>query len=280
MNNLFKMGGTISKKTSLIVSIVGFTILMLIWYLITRTGEIIPQSILPNPVNVILSYGDLFKADLLGNAWYSIKLNIYGYVIALLIAIPVGFIIGLFPIARSLFSQYIDAIRFLPIPAISGLFIAWFGIGLQMKVDFLAFGILIYILPVVVQRITELQNPANDKDNVLLQTAKTLGASNWQLFRYVYWPYVTSKISDDIRVLTAISWTYIVIVELLNKEGGIGSMIYTLSRQSRTAEVFAILFLIIMIGIAQDFLFRKLDVLLFPFKHNKPKMNLKKLILK
>lgn len=274
------MGGTISKKTSLIVSIVGFTILMLIWYLITRTGEIIPQSILPNPVNVILSYGDLFKADLLGNAWYSIKLNIYGYVIALLIAIPVGFIIGLFPIARSLFSQYIDAIRFLPIPAISGLFIAWFGIGLQMKVDFLAFGILIYILPVVVQRITELQNPANDKDNVLLQTAKTLGASNWQLFRYVYWPYVTSKISDDIRVLTAISWTYIVIVELLNKEGGIGSMIYTLSRQSRTAEVFAILFLIIMIGIAQDFLFRKLDVLLFPFKHNKPKMNLKKLILK
>lgn len=280
MNNLFKMGGTISKKTSLIVSIVGFTILMLIWYLITRTGEIIPQSILPNPVNVILSYGDLFKADLLGNAWYSIKLNIYGYVIALLIAIPVGFIIGLFPIARSLFSQYIDAIRFLPIPAISGLFIAWFGIGLQMKVDFLAFGILIYILPVVVQRITELQNPANDKDNVLLQTAKTLGASNWQLFRYVYLPYVTSKISDDIRVLTAISWTYIVIVELLNKEGGIGSMIYTLSRQSRTAEVFAILFLIIIIGIAQDFLFRKLDVLLFPFKHNKPKMNLKKLILK
>jgi NitT/TauT family transport system permease protein len=276
MKELFKMGGSVSKTTSTVISLVGLVILLLVWYLLTLRGVIIPNKILPNPVNVIKSYGDLFTDyNLAGNTWYSVKLNIYGYVTAILLALPLGFITGMFPIARSLFSQYIDAVRFLPLTAITGIFIAWFGIGFDMKVYFLSFGIVIYLLPIIVQRINELQNPSNDKDYVYLQTIITLGATNWQKFRHVYFPYVTEKISEDIRVITAISWTYIIVAELLNKEGGIGAMIYTLGRQSRTPEVFALLFLIILIGFLQDRLFKRLDEFLFPSKYNKEKGMLK-----
>lgn len=157
----------------------------------------------------------------------------------------------------------------------SGIFIAAIGIGFDMKASFLAFGIIIYILPVVVQRVSELQNPANDKDYVYLQTISTLGATNWQKFRYVYFPYVMQRVSTDVINLTAISYTYIVIAETLNKEGGIGALINIMSRQSRTAEVYALLFLIIAIGILQDVLLKKLDVVLFPSKYNKPSIKSK-----
>jgi NitT/TauT family transport system permease protein len=270
MKELFKMGGSIDKMSSTVVSIIGLVILLAVWYFLTLSGHIIPAKILPNPVKVIQSYGELFSDyGLLSNTWYSVKLNIYGYITAILLALPLGFIIGMYPIAKSLFSQYIDAVRFLPLTAITGIFIAWFGIGFDMKVYFLSFGILIYLLPIIVQRINDLQNPSNDKDFVYLQTIITLGANDWQKFRHVYFPYVTEKISEDIRVITAISWTYIIVAELLNKEGGIGAMIYTLGRQSRTPEVFALLFLIILIGFLQDRLFKFLDEILFPSKYNK-----------
>jgi hypothetical protein len=48
-----------------------------------------------------------------------------------------------------------------------------------------------------------------------------------------------------------------------------------MSRQSRTAEVYALLFLIIAIGILQDVLLKKLDVVLFPSKYNKPSIKSK-----
>lgn len=283
-NELLKMGGEISKRTEIIVGIVGFVVLMCLWYLITLNGSIVPSKILPNPVDVIQSYPSLISdSDLFGNMWYTIKLNLLGYFYALIIAIPLGFLIGLFPLTKALFNKYIDALRYLPLPAISGIFIAMLGLGFDMKASFLAFGILIYILPVIVQRINELQNPANDKDYVYIQTIKTLGATGWQKFRYVYWPYVTQKISTDIINLTAISYTYIVIAEVLNKDGGIGALINTMSRQSRTAEMYALLFLIIFIGVCQDIILRKADTILFPSKYNKKGINwnwLTKLIYK
>ena len=129
-----------------------------------------------------------------------------------------------------------------------------------MKIHFLSFGIMLYLIPVIVQRIDEIEKTH-------IQTITTLGANAWNKIKHLYFPYVISKISDDIRVLVAISWTYIVLIELINKEGGIGALIYTASKQSRTDMVFAVLIVVIMIGYLQDILFKKLDKWLFPFKH-------------
>lgn len=217
--------------------------------------------LLPSPIKVIKAFPELNKDDdVIGNTFFSIKLNIFGYLLAIIVAIPIGFLLGLVPLFRGLFSKIIDSYRFIPLTAVTGIFIMWLGLGSQMKVSFLAFGIVVYLIPVVVQRIDEVQK-------VYLNTVFTLGASPLQTIKTVYIPYVLSKLIDDIRVLTAISWTYITIVEMLNKGGGIGELIWTAKRQSRIDKAFAILIIIVIIGVLQDKIFVMIDKVLFPFKH-------------
>lgn len=261
----FQPNGEISKKEASVIGIIGAVLLIIVWYLVTVSGEVISPGILPNPVKVVKSIPVLFeKHHLLQNIWYTVSLNLSGYLIAVVLALPLGFLIGMIPMFNSLFRKYFEALRYLPLPTVSGIFISIFGLAFGMKAFFLAFGIFIFALPSVIGKVLDLQNPANVKDNVYLQTAKTMGMSNWQTFKYVYFPYVMEKVYDDIRSLVAISYTYVVIAESLNKVGGIGAMISTFTRQSRTPEVYALLFIIVMIGLLQDKVFQWMKPVLFP----------------
>lgn len=120
---------------------------------------------------------------------------------------------GLFPVVRAATNQYIKALRFVSLAAATGLFIAWFGIGDNMKIQFLAASIIVYLLPVVIQKI-------DGVEKVYVQTAYTLNANKFQTIVSVFIPAVMSKIIDDVRILVAISWTYITIAEALNMTGG------------------------------------------------------------
>lgn len=259
---LFKLRGKLPHHVTLTIQILGFFLLIIGWEVIARAG-FITSALLPAPSSVLLSYKELhFEDALLRNLAYSIKLNFLGYLEAVVIALPLGFIIGLFPLFRELARKYVDAMRFLPLTALTGLFIAWFGIGTSMKVHFLAFGIIVYLLPVVVQRISEV-------DEVYCDTVYTIGANSWQTIRYVFIPDVLAKVFEDCRILTAISWTYIIVAELVNKsDGGVGALAFTAARQSRIDKVFAILLVIVTVGFLQDKLVAYLDRLLFPHKMN------------
>lgn len=209
-----------------------------------------------------MSYGDLYRDnEIVKNTFRSLGINLAGYLEAILLSIPLGFLIGLIPLFRGGFQRQVESIRYIPLTAVTGLFIVWFGVGTDMKVHFLAFGIMIYLLPVVIQRIDEVED-------VYLKTVYTLGASPWQTIRSVYLPSVLSRLSDDIRVLTAISWTYIIVAENIDSsQGGLGALIWRVGqRQGRMDKVFALLFLIVLIGVLQDRLFARTDRQLFPFK--------------
>lgn len=309
MSNLFQLRGSLKSTQKFVLIVVGFFLFILIWWILAEAFSIdrpivedynthLPSSInsdgeenainldsllradsiklanatefekvyplLPRPDQTIASYPKLIKDEqLIANTLKSVWLNLQGYYWAILLSIPIGFLIGLFPLFRGLFSKQVDAMRYLPLTAVTGLFILWFGIEDTMKVAFLAFGIIVYLLPVVVQRIDEVKD-------VYLKTVYTLGATDWQTVKSVYIPSVMSKLMDDIRVLTAISWTYIIIAELLNRQGGgIGAMIYIKARQGQTEKVFALLIIIILIGFLQDRLFVYLDKRLFPHKYHK-----------
>ena len=309
--SLFKLRGKLSNSQNLILGIVGALVLIAIWWILaemlsrevpiiegyeTRLPSTInPDStdavidldslaradsiayanatefekvypLLPTPLQVIKSVPELISQDkLFANTIRSIWLNLQGYLWAIFIAIPLGFLLGLLPLFRGLFSKPVDALRFLPLTALTGLFITWFGIYDQMKIAFLAFGILVYLLPVVVQRVDEVKD-------VYLKTVFTLSATDWQTVKSVYIPSVMSKLMDDIRVLTAISWTYIIIAELLNRQGGVGSLIYLKARYGQIEKVFAILFVIILVGFLQDRIFVYIDKRLFPHKYQNLKV--------
>lgn len=263
-SNILQFGGTIGKKDSTIIGIIGAVALILLWFVVTWAGWI-SSGILPSPVSVVKAVPELVtEYNLFGNILKTVGLNLSGYMIALVIAIPLGFLIGIYPLPNALFRKYFEALRYLPLPTVSGIFISIFGLGFGMKANFLAFGIMIFTLPSVIGKIMDLQNPKNEKDNVYIQTAKCEGMSNWQMFKYVYWPYTMERVYEDIRSLVAISYTYVVIAESLNKVGGIGAMISTFTRQSRMPEIYALLFIIVLVGIAQDFIFKKLDPIFFP----------------
>ncbi len=264
IKNLFTLRGEVSEKTALLISLFGFSFFLIIWQIISMSG-IVSAYILPQPYKVFLSFFELaFTDNLISDSIYSIKINLLGYLEAVLISIPVGMVIGMFPFFREMFKKPIDVVRFLPITALTGIFIYWFGIGDNMKVQFLSFGIMVYLIPIVV-------NKVNMVSETYVQMLKTLGATKKDIIRKVFIPSVLSEIFDDIRVLVAISWTYIIIVEMLNRTQGIGSLIYTCIRQSRIDKVFALLIVIVLIGIVQDVLFKYIDKFLFPHKYNSEK---------
>jgi len=309
---LFKLRGELKSSQSIILGLIGFVILIAVWWLVAEMFAIerpvvegfdtqLESSIgkdpevhqryldsiaqvdsinfanatefekvyplFPTPLQVVKSFPELINEDqLVKQTSRSLWLNIQGYFWAILIALPIGFLIGLLPIFRGMFSKQVEALRFLPLTALTGLFIIWFGIDDTMKIAFLAFGILVYLLPVVAQRIYEVID-------VYLKTVFTLGATDWQTIKSVYIPSVMSRLMDDIRVLTAISWTYIIIAELLNRQGGIGSLMYIKARQGQIEKVFAGLIVIIIIGFLQDQIFVFIDKRLFPHKYEKTRVN-------
>ncbi len=218
--------------------------------------------IVPLPASVLARLPHLARQDrLAGNAARSIWLNLQGYFWAVLLSVPLGFLIGLFPVLRGLFRKPVNALRYLPLTALIGVFIIWFGIYDEMKVAFLAFGILVFLLPTVIARIEEVEQ-------VYLQTVFTLGAGKWQTFRSVYFPAVMSRVLDDIGVLTAVSWTYIIVAEYINKDsGGLGALLYVKRRLQQVPDMFAIILIIVLIGFLQDQAFRYLSRRLFPFRY-------------
>lgn len=220
--------------------------------------------VVPLPTEVLISYPSLVQKDnLFLNAFRSIWLNLQGYFWAIFWCLPLGFAIGLIPLLRGLFSKPVDALRYLPLTALIGVFIIWFGIYDEMKVAFLAFGIIVFLLPTVIQRIDEVED-------LYLSTVFTLGASKWQTIRTVYFPAVMSKLIEDIRVLTAVSWTYIIVAEYINKDGGgLGALIYIKRRLQQVPDMFAIILVIILIGFLQDRIFVYLSKRLFPHRFYK-----------
>jgi NitT/TauT family transport system permease protein len=260
MKNFFELRGQINKNSSLFLGVIGFGIILVAWSILCGFNLVKPQ-ILPSPWKVLMAVPELhFKNALTRNLIFSIWINLQGYIEAVIVSLVVGFILGLFPLFRHLFSRPINAVRFVPMTAVTGICIAWCGIGTNFKVQFLAIGIMVYLIPVVVQRIDEVES-------VYDHTAITLGASYWQRIWHVFLPSVMSKLTDDIRVLTAISWTYVIVAEMVNVAGGVGYLIWLGTRQSRPDLMFAVLFVIIVVGIMQDQIFIKLDKLTFKHKY-------------
>jgi len=160
MNWMFKLRGGLTGIQQIVLGLSGILLFLLIWIALSSGSDpLVKSGILPHPWRVLTAYSDLLRDnELIRNICYSIGLNLAGYVKAIALSLFFGFMIGLFPFFRGMLQNHVNAIRFIPLTAVTSLFIVWFGIGTNMKVNFLAFGIMIYLLPVVVQRIDEVSD--------------------------------------------------------------------------------------------------------------------------
>lgn len=259
MKELFTLGGELSRRNGIFLGLLGIVLLILGWELIIRFG-VFESKYIPGSFAVITSVPEVFGLHLFKNVWYSFKLNLMSYAVALAIAFPLGMVLGLSPLIRGLSAFLLGGLPYLPLSAVTILFIGLFGIGDVMKVSFLTFALIIYLVPVTCQGALETKK-------VYLNTAQTLGASAMQKVFKVYVPDTFGRVWGSMSVMVGISWTYIIIVELINSNaGGMGSMIFKTDRMHRHDMMFAVLFILMFIGFCQAAMFRIIGNWLFPYK--------------
>lgn len=248
-------------STAWAVEVAGFSAVVALWAFVVWAWHI-STTLFPSPLAVVRAFPELWRANLLGHAGYSIALNLASYAMAMALAIPIGFAIGLWGPMRALMERAITVGRYLPITAFIGIYIYWFGISHTVKVVFLTTGLLVYLVATVTQRVDEVES-------VYVDTAKTCAATRWQRIRTVFWPLAIARLSDDCRALVPITWTYIVIAEGFNiGEGGLGALTSIYTRPHRWDLVFALVVVIAAIGFVQDKVWLAIDRCIFKWKYS------------
>jgi NitT/TauT family transport system permease protein len=99
----------------------------------------------------------------------------------------------------------------------------------------------------------------------LIQTAMTLGAGRAQILLTIVLPAVAPKILITMRQMLAVSWTYLVIAEIVASTTGIGSVMMRGQRFLKVDEIMAGIVVIGMLGLTFDFMFRMIHRVLFPY---------------
>jgi NitT/TauT family transport system permease protein len=220
-------------------------------------ADVVPTVILPSPTEVLRAFPVLhFEEALVRSIGRSLYRVYMGFALAAVVAIPLGLLMGTFPAVKAFFQPLLDPLRFLPISALVPLFIVWFGIDEMQKIVFLFVGIVVYLLPLVVEAVENV-------DDVYLQTATTLGASKSQLVRHVLVPGSLPAIGEALRVMNGIGWTYVILAEVVNARYGLGYLITVAGKRSHVDQIFALVLVILVIGVLTDWLIRTINQQLF-----------------
>ena len=233
----------------------------LTWGVLTLGAHpLVKPFFLPSPLTVLQSLLRLVFEGELWPAVYASTLRILiSFVAAAAVALPLGVFMGAFEPINRLLEPVMAPLRYMPISAFIPLLLLWLGIGEAEKVAFLFLGVFVYLLPVVVTAVRAVPEE-------LVQTALTLGASRAQVIRTVLVPAALPDIFDSFRVMNAISWTYVILAELINTKEGLGAMIQRAYEHLHTADVFAGILVIGVIGLATDWMIRGINGFLFRWK--------------
>ena len=174
-----------------------------------------------------------------------------GFILSVLVALPLGIMMGTFPSIRSLFEPSIAIFRYMPAPAFIPLLIIYLGIGEEPKIALIFIGTVFFNILMIMDAVKFVP-----KD--LIETTYTLGGIRWQVLSQVITPYIIPSIIDTFRINIATSWNLVVVAELIAASEGLGKRILLAQKFLKTDEIFACLIMLGLIGFALDFFFRLL----------------------
>jgi NitT/TauT family transport system permease protein len=259
-----RVRGQISYARSLALSTAFVVSLLGVWWFVTRgepTERIVQQLILPSPLEVLKAFGPLHAEQGLVRSILSSWVRVtIGFVLAAIVAVPLGVYMATFAPIASFFRPLVLAGAYVPIVVFIPLSMTWFGTGETQKIGFLFIGCFVALLPLVIKDIADV--PA-----AFLDVAVTKGASQWQLVRYVLFPVAQGNIWDHLRGIYGVGWGWIIMAEVfVRPEYGLGGLIEVSTRRSHTNAVFAVIIVIVLIAVACDQLWRLGGELLFPYR--------------
>jgi NitT/TauT family transport system permease protein len=182
----------------------------------------------------------------------------FAFAVSALIAIPLGLLMSSFKIAEGLFEPMIDFIRYVPVPALLPIFVLTSGIGEQAKFLVLFFGTFFQLVLLV-------KDDADHMPPLYFDTARTMGANTFALFRDLLVPYLLPQMYDRLRVTLGWCWTYLVIAELIAVDRGMGHVIKEAQRFEDADRLFVCFITLGLIGLGTDFAAKRFFSVLFPY---------------
>ena len=240
------------------LGVLSFAVLVGVWAVLSY-GGFISSYFLPKPTTVAHSEYLLFKDDgFLSDVWASGFRIMAGFLLAAVIAVPVGIAIGSFRIAQAFLEPPIAAIRYMPASAFIPLFIIWFGIANGEKIAVIFMGVF-FPLTLMIADVSA-NVPAE-----LLDMSYTLGAKRRHVFLQVLVPACWPGVVDSLRIGVGWAWTYLIVAELVAADTGIGHVILQANRFLETDVIIAGIVTIGALGLITDGIFRWLYRVLFPY---------------
>jgi taurine transport system permease protein len=204
-------------------------VVVAVWWTLTSWLEIVPPLYFPTPEEVIERIGRL-SGVLIADALATLIRVIASWVVGSALGILVGLAMVRSQVLYALLSPVIEALRPIPPVALIPFVILWFGIGDDGKI-FL--GALACFMVMVINTIVSAQNLSP----VYMRAARSLGASDRQIYRTVVLPGIVPELVSGLRIGSALAFAVIVAAEFLGAESGIGRLIMLASRTLDTPVV-------------------------------------------
>jgi NitT/TauT family transport system permease protein len=226
----------------------------------TPESRLISPTILPSPLEVVGEIDSLwFDRALTRNLLISFSRVVGGFAVAVAIAFPLGLAMGAFTKVKAMFNPLAVFGAYLPIPALVPLTLSLFGTGEKQKVAFLALAFVIYLLPLVVAAVDQV-------DQVYLKTAYTLGASRWQAVTRVLLGVAWPDIFSAMRLGFGIGWSYIILAEMVDIGRGLGGIIIISQRRGPREHIYLVLLVIVALAYLTDKVWAWAGRRLFPYR--------------
>lgn len=251
----------ISKKKSVFLGLMAFVILLGIWCLVTYTS-MVDELFLPTPTDTLKSFFDMISTGFSTDILVTVFRVLIGFAIALLVALPLGILIGAYEPVAAFFEPLFSFVRYMPASAFIPLFIFWIGIGESEKVA-------VIILGSLPQLVLMIANDIRNVDSSLIEVSYTLGANTTNVLWKVILPKSMPDIMNTIRIVLGWAWTYIIVAEMVGASSGIGYSILQSQRTMKVDNIFVGIFILGIIGLVVDNLLKFFNKFLFPWNTNR-----------
>jgi NitT/TauT family transport system permease protein len=238
-----------TKATRASLNITALAIGLALWQLGHNSG-----LALPAPVEVVTRFFKLVESGIIINdVAASLRRVLIGFALGTTAAIPVGFLMGWYWIARGLIEPYVQFFRTVPPLAIIPLAIVLLGIGEEPKI------LVIFLGAFFASVIATFQGVVN-VDKTLINAATVLGAKDGSIFFRVVVPSSAPFILVGMRLGLGSSWATLVAAELIAAQEGIGFRMQQAQLYYQLDTIFVGLLLIGFLGLAMDRILLRIEL--------------------
>lgn len=209
---------------------------------------------LPSPLAVGQSlYSQLSTFALPIAIVQSMKIMLIGYVLAVLIGVPLGVVINHFPWLRQTLGAALLGLQTLPSVCWVPLALLWFGANMQAV-------LFVILVNTVFSIATATCGALSQVAPLMIHAGLTLGAKGWTLNTRVLMPAALPEIVTGLRIGWTFAWRALMAGELLSPTAGLGQLLQHGRDRGDIAEIMATMFAIVILGLLVEVaVFAKID---------------------